>query len=372
MARLASAAAALALLAGLLVPPAHADLSPCNDRAAKPAAGGLAAPAPALPPDALRQGGDTVADAVPVASLPFTDSGATCGFTDDYDAVCPYSGSVAPDVVYVFTPPSDVAVTVDLCGSAYDTKVYILDQAGAVVACNDDYYADAPCGEYVSYIDHAELVGRLPYYIVIDGYGSECGDYALTVAEYEPCLLTCPPGGYLEGEPVIGDGYVDYHNGGCCGADGVDPIQALPGRPNGAQVLCGWSGWYTFEGMPVRDTDWFSVTAGPEGVIRVRADAQCPTYVFHLGPNDCATVGVLQSMMAGPCAESEMTLTVEPDSEVWLWTGPTTFEPPGGFDGPQYLYVLWLDGLRPQDVTGVPDTPSSAPASWSAVKGLFR
>jgi hypothetical protein len=358
MARLALAAAILTLLT--MASPAQPPLA--DHRAPKPL------PAAAAP----RQGGDTLDDAAPIPSLPFTDVGATCGYADNHDAACPYLGSTSPDVVYVFTPPMDMAVTVDLCGSGYDTKVYILDQDGAEVACNDDYYAGPPCGEYVSFIDHAELIGRLPYYIVVDGFGGDCGDYVLTVAEHEPCALPCPPGAYLEGEPVLGDGYVDEYNNGCGGGDGPEPIQHLPAHGNGTLIMCAWSGWFVSQGMDSWDTDWFSVTAGATGQIHLRADAEQSTHVCRLGPNDCATVGIVQSMTVGPCDEGEMTLTVAPGSTVWLWAAPAALMPPGGFDGAQYGYVMWLDGLAPTDVTGVPDEPLDQPASWSAVRGLFR
>jgi len=33
----------------------------------------------------------------------------------------------APDVVYSFTPPADMAVDISTCGSLYDTKVYVFE-----------------------------------------------------------------------------------------------------------------------------------------------------------------------------------------------------------------------------------------------------
>jgi hypothetical protein len=45
-----------------------------------------------------------MADALPIAALPFDDSGNTCGFADDYLAECPYPGSTAPDLVYRYVP----------------------------------------------------------------------------------------------------------------------------------------------------------------------------------------------------------------------------------------------------------------------------
>ena len=50
-------------------------------------------------PSDMRQGGDTILDAVEV-TLPVVDgSGTTVGYNDDYDEVCPYTQSTSPDVV---------------------------------------------------------------------------------------------------------------------------------------------------------------------------------------------------------------------------------------------------------------------------------
>ena len=52
-------------------------------------------------PDVVLQGGDTIFDATVVTGLPYTVSGTTVGYTNDYDEACPYTGSTSPDVVYV-------------------------------------------------------------------------------------------------------------------------------------------------------------------------------------------------------------------------------------------------------------------------------
>jgi len=47
-----------------------------------------------------KQGGDTFDDAIQITVIPDTLIGTTEGFNDDYDEVCPFSGSTSPDVVY--------------------------------------------------------------------------------------------------------------------------------------------------------------------------------------------------------------------------------------------------------------------------------
>lgn len=148
----------------------------------------------APPPNSAvtKQGGDTVNDAVVIPSLPFSSSGTTTGYTNNYDEVCPYTGSSAPDVVYAYTPVSNEWIDVSLCQSLFDTKVYIYENtvtAGSPHACNDD-----ACGSdgYKSQLIGVELTGGNTYYIVIDAYGTESGTYFLDVALGEPPPDYCP------------------------------------------------------------------------------------------------------------------------------------------------------------------------------------
>jgi len=128
----------------------------------------------------VRQGGEDIATAFVINSLPFNDTGTTNGYIDDYDEVCPYSGSTSPDVVYVYSPMSDMVVDISLCnGSTYDTKLYVyenLETPGNPYACNDD-----ACPGYVSELTGLSLVGGNNYYIVVDGYGGDSGDYVIDV-----------------------------------------------------------------------------------------------------------------------------------------------------------------------------------------------
>ncbi|MFC1573186.1 hypothetical protein ACFL6M_06260 [Candidatus Eisenbacteria bacterium] len=130
----------------------------------------------------LVEGGETIGDAVPITDWFTAYSGSTCGHADDHDEVCPYSGSIAPDVVYTFTAPGAGGLQIDLCASQYDTKAYLYDFAagygfGNPVACNDD----GGCGitGYQSLIDAAPIGIGHTYHLVIDGYGDDCGDYVL-------------------------------------------------------------------------------------------------------------------------------------------------------------------------------------------------
>ena len=126
-----------------------------------------------------RVGGEDIANAVVIMELPYADGGDTCGFLDDYDEVCPYSGSTSPDVVYQYTPTGDGLVDITLCqgATAYDTKLYVYEDEhtpGVPFACNDD-----ECPGYVSELMGLQLNLGHTYFIVVDGYYGDCGYYDL-------------------------------------------------------------------------------------------------------------------------------------------------------------------------------------------------
>jgi len=350
---------ALVLLAvpGLALPPA---LSPTAVE--KPAS-----ITPPLPPDpaVLRQGGDTIADAYVISALPFSDTGTTAGYTDDYDEACPYPGSTSPDVVYAFTPDMDIAIDIDMCGSGYDTKLYVYDSDLSLVACNDDFYFDEVCGVYVSKLENVPMLAGETYYWIVDGFGGDLGEYVLWVGTVPPCVLDCPPGGVDEGEPPLQDDQPNDFNDGCA-SQNPDGFQDLQGDPDGNLILCGTGGWFTDQGLGFRDTDWFVATFGPAGTIEITADAELPLDVFELGPQDCNTVAPVQTLAVGPCDPGSLTVTGDPGATVWLWTGSPTLSPPPGTPTPfEFPYVLWLSGLAPGPV-------ATEAASWSGVKALYR
>jgi len=149
----------------------------------------------------ILQGGDNIGTATVISSLPYNDTGTTSGYTDDYDEACPYTGSTSPDVVYSYTPSYDMTVDVTLCnGSSYDTKLYIYENSytpGSPYDCNDD-----SCPGYVSELLGVSFTNGNTYYIIVDGYGGDFGNYVLDVnLIVPPAPITCPSEGTLYGQP---------------------------------------------------------------------------------------------------------------------------------------------------------------------------
>ena len=319
-----------------------------NEGPAKPAAN-----APQnVPNDIVLQGGDTILDAVMV-TLPANTTGTTAGYYNDYDEVCPYTGSMSPDVVYTFVASDDMIVEVDLFGSTYDTKVYVYDQDLALIACNDDFYPD-----YVSKIEDMPVIGGVQYFVVVDGYGGDFGDYVMAIYEFvppPPCVIDCPYGAAQENEPPLAIDYEDAWNGGCNSPEFGNPFQ-----PFYSSVFCGVSGFYLNGGSNFRDTDWFNVPIQASGMAQITGDAEELMWMFELGPQDCGSVGVVQQVGIGPCLEGSITIVGTPGSTVWFWMGPQEFSSPDGSDVFEFDYVL-----RQNLPVATEDH------SWTDVKALF-
>jgi len=307
-----------------------------------------------------RVGGETMATATVIASLPYSDTGSTVGHIHDYDAVCPYTGSTAPDVVYKYVAAADINITVDLCASTYDTKVYIFqDVVNNVVACNDD----AGCGYsgWQSMIDHVDLPGGHTYYIIVDGYGTAAGSYSMSVIENPPCILECPPGAMVSAEPNCYDGYYDVTNGGCNSLPYV--FESIPpAAPGGSITLCGTSGTYIYAGWSYRDTDWFELNVVQTNTITFCCEAEFPVLIFFIqkGPGEgCSDLVILSSITGGLCQQVCLTQTVAPGT-YWLWVGPSVFTGiPCDKD-----YIMTVDGY---------EAPSAVDnTSWGTIKALYR
>ncbi len=295
-----------------------------------------------------RDGGETIETAIEI-ELPFFDTGATCDNIDDYDEVCPYDGSTAPDVVYTYLPQEDITVSIDLCGSLYDTKVYVYDEDMNYVACNDDFYGDDECGMYVSLIEEVFLQAGIRYYIVVDGYGSDCGEYSLLVAMYcipPPCLdAECPADGMLENEPPLVQDYVDVFNGGC---DSAQPVFQELVMPAGQDELnfCGNTGYFTVDSNWQRDSDWFVMVADGDNIhVETNSSHFLPTDCDVLFLEDCNNVSLLPYQM-GICDSGTIDIPTSPGDIVYLRVRPTLESRPDCVVG-EDLYTLKIQGIGP-------------------------
>lgn len=301
-------------------------------------------------------GGEDIANAVVIPSVPFLDGGDTGLYLDNYDEACPYTGSTSPDVVYAFTPTTDMGIEISLCNSQYDTKVYVYeDVAGNLVACNDDYCSNAYTS-FASFIECFEILAGHTYYIVVDGYGGASGIYEIDIQPCDPpvpCDPICPPNAIVEGEVDCYTDYVDATNGGCNSIPAVFTDIACNGDPT---VVCGTTGNYLYNGFSYRDTDWYRISwAG--GTMKASI---CANFSAAVGVIDaiCPVTATLCFETSTPpfAAECELAL---PAGDYYIFASTAAFYGvPCGSD-----YVLTIEGC-----------PSTATEenSWGGVKTLFR
>ena len=346
--------------AGAFASPLDSDTKPL----AKPRVPGR--PATAAEVEAAKlQGGDTFVDALPITAVPFTDSGTTIGYTDDYDNDCftGVSGS-APDVVYAFTAPATGSYSFSLCGSAYDTKLYVYDNNGSLLACNDDYEMNQALGDpcyWDSRIDRFPATGGAVYYLVVDGFADSAGEYTLTVDSAASCDVPAPGSILQEGEPALVFGQDDAYNCGCT-CVGNFAQQVLTADPTGRVVLDTVQGW---RDVGLRDRDWFRLTAGTGGTVHVEFESEVAAEVAIYANAVCANLdGAPTVLVVNPCQPGSVDVLLGPGAEFYVETVAIQEISPLGMVPESYDAVLTVSGLA----TGV----SVSPATWGDVKSLYR
>jgi len=317
------------------------------------------------PPAAARIGGDTIIDAVVIPGLPYADSGQTTGAADDYDAVCPFEGSDSPDVVYAYAPSTGGAISIDLCGTDYDSKVFVLDVALNIVGCNDDFYPsdDGLCGAYTSKIEYLELQAGTTYYIVVDGYEGDWGSYQLAVASATPYALECAAGGRVEGEPPLEGSGDDVFNSGC--TTGGLYFQTITGGLDGVLEICQATGWNDEGASYYFDVDWLEATVGPGGLFHCEFDADWTTDCRVFAAGICVFEEQLAYARGGRGTPGVIDLEAAPGTALWLYFTPASTSPPTPSTPYMFDYVVDIYGLAPA-------AAANEEMGWGAVKSLYR
>ncbi|MEW5924942.1 MAG: thrombospondin type 3 repeat-containing protein, partial [Candidatus Zixiibacteriota bacterium] len=135
------------------------------------------------------QGGDVIATATVISSLPYLDNGTTAGYTNNYDESCPTTSS-SPDVVYSYTPAIAERVDISTCASSYWTKLYIYTASDTLNPLDCNQYSDSCADPYRGAIWGMDLSGGTTYYFVIDGFGGQSGNYVLDIQAWPPVDTT--------------------------------------------------------------------------------------------------------------------------------------------------------------------------------------
>ena len=199
------------------------------------------------------------------------------------------------------------------------------------------------------------------YYLVIDGYGGDFGEYVVTTCDYPPCAFNCDPDAMLENEPPLVDGYVDLFNGGC---DAEEPVFQTLELPPGEQelVFCGTTGWFD-TGGPQRDSDWFELMAtGEQVTVLVHAPYTIDLEVEVLFLQDCENVSVLPYQLS-TCATDVIEVPTYPGQIVYLRVRPLS---------PTQTACSYSSDIYELYVSGLNGPVAVEQASWSSVRSLYR
>ncbi len=95
---------------------------------------------------------------------------------------CGYGTETAPEAVFAWTPNTTGYATIDACGSDFDTVMYLRvgSCGGTEDGCNDD----GSCG--VTSLLTPYVFAGTTYFIFLDGYYGNSGDFTLTVTPASP------------------------------------------------------------------------------------------------------------------------------------------------------------------------------------------
>jgi hypothetical protein len=159
-----------------------------------------------------RPANDSCANAAPLTEG--TLSGSTACAAPDGSASCG-SSDQSPSVWYNWTAPCDGSLTLDTCGTSFDTVLTVYrGGCGAFqeLACNDDDFTVCPPANRVSRISLPVVSGAV-YTIRVSGYQGAAGEFTLNVqsalADNFTCDTTAPLSGdviELDGACAVGDG----------------------------------------------------------------------------------------------------------------------------------------------------------------------
>lgn len=217
----------------------------------------------------VRQGGEDIASATVISSIPATLTGTTSGYNDDYEVSsggdCTHTG--APDVVYSFTPDMDYRLHIISCNSSYWTKLFVYEtDETTVLACSQ--FSDSCLPDYRAALYGLDMYEGITYYIVIDGgVGGQSGDYEVTIDPLPPTdFLTIHPGLGDNGQGLLAltyqeieyDSLVIWTNSGDNGTTWSGGVYFDLGSNPSYPSLDYWGDEITFYGTFVPATNWFN------------------------------------------------------------------------------------------------------------------
>ncbi len=207
-------------------------------------------------------------------------TGNTAGNGDHFRASCNVQTSTAPEETLLWTAPATGIYTISTTGSDFDTVLAVLDGecAGDELACNDFVGSDY----FPSIVDVTVTEGQV-LTIVIDGYGTNSGNYVLNIEQ--SCIPSC------DGKQCGDDGC-----GGSCGDCGTDGIFC-----NGEES-CSDEGLCVHSGDPCQDGDACNSQCNEmEQTCFSALDTVCDDNLYCNGEDTCDGQGHCTVHAGDPC-----------------------------------------------------------------------
>ncbi|HWC76047.1 MAG TPA: fibronectin type III domain-containing protein, partial [Blastocatellia bacterium] len=127
---------------------------------------------------------------IEASRLPFSETASTFGANDDLNPDEPClrtrQSGTGPEVIYQFTPADsqNYRLTVTPMG-LYDTSIYIVTNCGSLVGCTSADFQGAGGAEFIQ----RNLTAGTTYFIVVDGFGGDSGDFSIF---FEPSIPLAP------------------------------------------------------------------------------------------------------------------------------------------------------------------------------------
>ncbi|MBN2055187.1 hypothetical protein JW905_09710, partial [bacterium] len=271
--------------------------------------------------------------AIDLGAMPATIQGDNSMGTDDIGFACVVSSGPYKNLWYTVTGTGNT-ITATTCSASttFDTKIAVYcnscDNHPICVNGNDD---DSSC-TYSSLHSTAQwcsILGEV-YYVTVGCYSATTtpGVFELIVTDdgvtcldpvpCNPCIVTCPMGGILEGEPCGTD-----NNGGC---------NMLPDTPLFVDMECGdlYCGNAWADGGS-RDTDWYQVVLTEPRRVTFEVDAEFDNVIGVAetdpwGSDDCAnSTGYLAYYALGTACEPVSLEVVLTPGTYWFLVLPDDY-----------------------------------------------
>jgi len=108
-------------------------------------------------------------------------------------------GHTSDDIYYSFTLATAATIEISLCGTGFDTYMYLLNSGGGLITSNDD--SGPLCAGLASSMRSSLAAGT--YYIVVEGYSSNAGNINTQISFPSPAgSITASTAAVCEGGPV--------------------------------------------------------------------------------------------------------------------------------------------------------------------------